>query len=269
MSGKFDYPILLSELDWFYGDKQVLNSVSLNIEKGKFYSIIGPNGSGKTTLLKNISKGLNPAKNSVFIEGIDASSLKYKELAKRVSSVPQSTSINFDFSTFDVVLMGRNPYIGRFMSESEHDLEITKNAMISTNTWQLKDKNINEISGGERQRVIIARALAQETDIMLLDEPVSQLDIHHQIELMDTLVSLKRNRNKTIVAVLHDLNLAAQFSDFLILLKDGAIVSMGEAKDVLTCENIEKTYNLEVVIMKNPINGKPHIFPVKINNWVD
>lgn len=258
-------PVMVKNLNWFFGEKEILHNVSLELERGKFYSIIGPNGSGKTTLLKNMSKLLETEENSVFIENSDITKLKNREIAKRIACVPQNTNIDFNFSVLDVVLMGRSPYLRRFQSESETDVNIVKKAMLSTNTWHLREKGINEISGGERQRVIVARALAQETNIMLLDEPVSQLDIHHQVDLMDTIRSLIDTCGLTVVAVLHDLNIAAQYSDYLILLNGGRIVSQGSPQHVLTEDNLEKVYNLKVYIMNNPVTNKPHIIPVGIN----
>jgi iron complex transport system ATP-binding protein len=190
-------------------------------------------------------------------------SFKSKDFAKKLSSVPQNTNIDFDFSVMDIVLMGRTPYLKRFESEKENDIKIVKEAMEMTNTWDLKDKSINELSGGERQRVIIARALSQESEIMLLDEPISNLDIQHQIEILDTIKYL--NRNVTIIAVLHDLNLAAQYSDSLILLKDGKVLSHGAVEEVLTEKNIRDAYNIDAYIMKNPVTGKPHIIPISKN----
>lgn len=252
--------ITVKNLNFKYGEKSILENINFNIQKNKFYSILGPNGSGKTTLLKNINKSLEQIKNTIFIENEDLYFIKNKDLAKKISWVPQNTSIDFDFSVMDIVLMGRNPYISRFSSESHEDLTIVEESMKITNTWNLKDKNIRELSGGERQRVIIARALAQKTDILLLDEPTSNLDIHHQIELLDTIKFV--NSNMTIVAVLHDLNLASQYSDYLILLKDGKIISIGTPEQVLTKHNIQLAYDIDVNIIKDPITLRPHIIPI-------
>lgn len=263
MDRKGSIPILVKNLCWSYGEKEVFRDISMNIERNSFYSIIGPNGSGKSTLLKNILKILKPKNGTVYIEDTDLTRLKSREIAKRMSSVPQNTHLDFEFSVLDVVLMGRSPYLRRFQSESMKDVEISKKAMLATNTWELKEKSINEISGGERQRVIVARALAQEADIMLLDEPVSQLDIHHQLELMDTLRTLVDKSGLTVIAVLHDLNLAAQYSDQIILLNEGRIISQGTPEQVLTEVNIETAYNMKVHIMSNPVTGKPHIIPIR------
>ncbi|PRR78254.1 putative siderophore transport system ATP-binding protein YusV [Clostridium liquoris] len=263
MSKNCSYSINIENLNCSYGDKVILNNININFEKNKFHSIIGPNGSGKTTLLKNILRVLPVENKCIYIDSKDVNSFKSKDFAKKLSSVPQNTNIDFDFSVMDIVLMGRTPYLKRFESEKENDIKIVKEAMEMTNTWDLKDKSINELSGGERQRVIIARALSQESEIMLLDEPISNLDIQHQIEILDTIKYL--NRNVTIIAVLHDLNLAAQYSDSLILLKDGKVLSHGAVEEVLTEKNIRDAYNIDAYIMKNPVTGKPHIIPISKN----
>ncbi|MCY6369643.1 ABC transporter ATP-binding protein [Clostridium ganghwense] len=260
MKKKYSVPIIIKDLKWNYGDRNVLKNINLEFERNKFYTIIGPNGSGKTTLLKNISKILFPKKECVYINEIDLITMKNKTLAQNISYVPQNTMIDFEFSVMDVVLMGRNPYMGRFQSEREEDIEIAKKAMQMTNTWKLREKNINELSGGERQRVIVARALTQDTDIIILDEPISNLDIHHQIELLDTVKFLKKDI--TVIAVLHDLNLAAKYSDYLILTNNGEIVQKGSPREVLTKENIEKVYSIKVNMIEDPVTGSPHIIPM-------
>lgn len=254
--------LYVNNLDWSYGKRQILNKICLSIDKAGFYSIIGPNGSGKTTLLKNISRALEPRQESIYVESKDITKYKRREISKLISYVPQNTNIDFDFTAMDIVLMGRSPYFKRFEVEKEEDLQIAEEAMKSTNIWHLRDKNINEISGGERQRVIIARALAQQTKIMLLDEPVSQLDIHHQIELMETIKDLIIKRGIIVIAVLHDLNLAAQYSDMIILLKEGRILSYGSPQTVITKENIESVYGIKVFIMPNPLTSRPHVIPL-------
>jgi len=262
MSDILEFPIELEGLFFGYSEKKVLKGISLTIEKNKFYCIIGPNGCGKTTLLKNISKNLEYKLGKVLIENKDLKGFKAKDVAKKLSFVPQNTAIDFDFTALDVVMMGRSPYLRLFQNEGIEDLEIAQKAMGITNTWQLKDMNINEISGGERQRVIVARALAQQTGIMLMDEPISQLDIHHQIDLMDTIKSLVIDSDVTVVAVLHDLNMAAQYSDEIILMENGQIFAKGSPEIVITEENLMKVYGLKASVIKNPITGKPHVLPL-------
>ncbi len=254
--------IKIENLNWNYGSEIVLNDLNLTIEKGKFYTILGPNGSGKTTLAKIITKSLDIPSDKVFLISEDLSKMSNKQTSKRIATVPQNTIIDFDFSVMDIVLMGRAPYIKRFQSESSYDMEIAKNAMKKTNTWQLKDKKIDQISGGERQRVIIARAITQNTEILILDEPISNIDIHHQIQLLDVLKTLNREKNITIITILHDLNLAAQYSDEIILLSKGEIMAKGNPQEVLTKEIINEVYNIKVDMVINPSTGKPYIIPV-------
>ena len=245
----------------FSFEHEVLKDININIERGKFYTILGPNGSGKTTLLRILSKSLQMEKGDIFLDGINVAQIKPTLLAKKMAVVPQSTEIEFDFSVQDIVLMGRTPHITRFSSESEKDIKIAINAMKCTNTLQLKNKSINKLSGGEKQRVVVARAIAQDTEIILLDEPISHLDIHHQIEIMNQLRQLNKNKNITIVAVLHDLNIAAAYADHMILMHDGGVYSEGTPVEVLTEDIIKQVYGLEVYITKNPKTGKTFIMP--------
>lgn len=260
MSIENNNTIILNNLSFGYNKKNILKDINMSFERNKFYSILGPNGSGKTTLLKNILKALPANDKTVYIDSLDINTYKNKDLAKKVSSVPQNTNLEFDFTSFDVVLMGRSPHLKRFERESKKDYEIVKEAMVITNTWYLKDKYINQLSGGERQKVIVARALAQESTIILLDEPISNLDIQNQIDIMDTLKFL--NREVTIISVLHDLNLAAQYSNCILLLKNGEIFSKGSPENVLTKDNLKYVYDINTYIIKDPITGKPHIIPI-------
>lgn len=256
-----DSVIKIENLDFSFNEK-ILNNINLNIKRGKFYSILGPNGSGKTTLLRLISKVLSMDEGKIFIDEKDLNRINTKELAKKLSVVPQNTNIEFDFPVKDIVLMGRAPYISRFSSETKEDKEICKEAMKITGTWELRDKSINALSGGERQRVIVARSIAQSTDIILLDEPISHLDIRHQVDILNEIKSMNKSRNVTIVAVLHDLNLAAAYSDELILMKNGTIYNQGTPENIIKEDIIKKVYDLNVCISRNPQTGKPFIMPV-------
>jgi iron complex transport system ATP-binding protein len=253
--------IAINKLCYNYGTAKVLEDINLNIHENKFYGVIGPNGSGKTTLIRNLSRGLFPQKGTIYLDGCDITDTSNRELARRISYVPQNTHIEFEFSVMDIILMGRSPYLKRLQSESKKDIDIVKNAMVITNTWQLRNKNIGEISGGERQRVIIARALSQQAKIMLLDEPVSQLDIHHQIEILRIIKKLTEEKRLTAILSLHDLNLAAQYSDQLILLKKGRVFKQGSPQDVITEENIKEAYGIKIRVIEDFTTGKPHIIP--------
>lgn len=265
------YAVEVESLKFSYNEKKILNNVTFSVEKGEFVSIIGPNGSGKSTLLKNIASNLKPDKGCIKIDGRDLKLFKSKELAKKMALVPQDTNISFDFQVFDIVLMGRSPYLSRFEREKEYDYEVTTQALKLTDTFYLRDRNINEISGGERQRVIIARALAQEPEIILLDEPTSHLDINHQIEILNLLHKLNREKGMTILIVIHDINLAARYSNKMMLLNDGEILSIGKPEDVVTQRNMEKAYNMDIIVNENPYTNSPYIIPIshrKKNNKV-
>jgi iron complex transport system ATP-binding protein len=252
--------IKIKDLSFSYGQNKILRELSLEIESNKFYSIIGPNGSGKTTLLKNMSGILSGNKQSVFIKDKPIEKYKTKELAKMIACVHQNVYMDVEFTAEEIVLMGRAPYKGRFVEDDIEDHELTQRAMEQTGTWIYRDKPINTLSGGEQQRVIAARAIAQNSEIILLDEPISHMDIQHQVGLLSIMKALKHE--VTIVAVLHDLNLAALFSDFIILMNNGRILEVGKPKEVLTKENIKKVYNMEVELIDDPINGVPHVIPI-------
>ncbi|MBU3213740.1 heme ABC transporter ATP-binding protein [Clostridium estertheticum] len=243
----------------FSFEQEVLRDINIKFESGKFYTILGPNGSGKTTLLRLLAKSLHSDKGKIIINEKELTQIKSRVLAKEMAVVLQSTEIEFDFSVQDIVLMGRTPHISRFSSESEKDMEIAMKAMKATNTWELRNKSINTLSGGERQRVVVARAIAQETGIILLDEPISHLDIHHQIEIMDQLKQLNLNKKITIIAVLHDLNIAAAYCDHMILMHDCGVYKEGIPEEVLTQDILKQVYGLEVYITKNPRTGKTFI----------
>ncbi|MCG4586285.1 ABC transporter ATP-binding protein, partial [Anaerosalibacter bizertensis] len=198
-----NYALEVENLNFAYRKQLVLKDISFFIEKGQFISIIGPNGSGKSTLLKNLSNLYNPESGFIKVYGKDIKKYRTKELAKNISLVPQDTTISYDFTVFDIVMMGRFPYLDRFKKENEKDFKIVAEALKKTNTFHLRNRNINEISGGERQRVIIARALAQESEIIFLDEPTSHLDINHQIDLLNLLKQLNEEKGTTIILVIH------------------------------------------------------------------
>ncbi|KPU27723.1 ABC transporter [Caloranaerobacter sp. TR13] len=252
----------LKNIYFSYGYEDVLEDISLIIEEGKFISILGPNGSGKTTLLKNMCKLLNPLDGKILVDDKDLNKIAFKELAKTMAAVHQDSSVNFEFTVYDIVMMGRYPYQKRFRPESERDINIVKRAMKNTETWTLKEKSIHEISGGERQRVIIARALAQEPKILLLDEPISQLDIKHQINILNLCKKLNREEKITIITTLHDINLAARYSDYILLMNKGKIKAFGLPESVLTKENIQDVYGIEVKLIKLNEYKVPYIVPL-------
>ncbi len=245
-----------------YGSVKVLDDVSLSAKEGDFVGILGPNGSGKTTLLKSISRILKPHRGAILLDKADIYTLKSVDVAKQLAVVPQDSSVGFSFASLDVVLMGRNPHMTRFQMESGKDLAIAKKVMLLTNTWQFADRPINELSGGERQRVIIARALAQEPRILLLDEPLTHLDIVNQLEVMDLVKELCVKEKLVVLAVFHDLNLAARYCTSAVLLKKGKIVAAGSIADVLTSENIKSVFNVDAIVQRHLVTNSVFVIPL-------
>ena len=254
--------LTIDGIDCSYGSVKVLEDIQFAVESGEFLGILGPNGSGKTTLLRSISRVLKPQKGTIFIGDADIYKLKTLEVAKQLAVVPQDTPITFDFTALEVVLMGRNPHIPRFKMESREDLAIAKNSMKMTGIWNLAERPVTELSGGEKQRVIIARALTQEPKILLLDEPTTHLDICNQLEIMDLLKQLCKTKKMLIIAVFHDFNLAARYCDSLILLKEGKIVAVGESNKTLTSENVKRVFHVDTIVKKHPVTGSLHVIPI-------
>jgi iron complex transport system ATP-binding protein len=249
----------IRDLSAGYGHMHVLEHISLKASEGEVVGIIGPNGSGKTTLLKTITKVLEPISGTVLIDGTNVNKMQSKEIAKKVAVVSQVISINFEFTVEDIVLMGRTPYIKG--SETVEDINIVMDAMEKTNTLFLKDRLITQLSGGELQRVIIARAFAQNPKILLLDEPTSHLDITNQIDILNLVKNASR-KGMVVVAVIHDLNLAAYYCDKICLLQDGELISTGTPEQVLTSSNIERAFNIAVKVIPNEITNSLYVIPV-------
>lgn len=249
----------INDISGGYETIPVIKEVSFHIQKGDFLGIIGPNGSGKSTLLRLMSRALLPYSGEIFLEGIDIKKIALKEFCRSIAFVPQDTLINFSFSVEEIVLMGRIPHLKRLQAESKRDFAAANKALTLTDTLGLKQRPINELSAGERQRAIIAKALAQEPVLLILDEPTSHLDIGHQVQIMNLLKRLNREDGLTIVIVLHDLNLASEYCRNLILLNEGRIFKQGAPEEVLTYQNIEEVYKTVVVVNKNPISNKPFV----------
>ena len=245
-----------------YGSATVLEDVSLSVKEGDFVGIIGPNGSGKTTLLKSISRVLKPHKGTILLDKDDIYSLTGSEVAKQLAVVPQDSVIGFSFLALDVVLMGRNPHMSRFQMESTKDLSIARRVMELTNTWHLAERPINELSGGERQRVIIARALAQEPKVLLLDEPMTHLDIINQLEIMDLVKDLCSKQGLIVLAVFHDLNMAARYCNLCVLLKGGKVFSTGRLDDVLTSDNIKTVFRVDAIVQRHLVTNSLYVIPM-------
>ena len=253
--------LTIKNLSFAYDGSNVLNNIDLGVESGSFVSIIGPNGSGKSTLINLISKILKNYKAEIIVNNENIEKLDSREIAKLVAVVPQYSNTGFDFLVGDLILMGRFPYISRFGREKKQDFDVVRDVMDKTKTFELSKKRFNELSGGEKQRVIIAQALAQDTPIILLDEPTSHLDINFQIEIMDLFYRLNTDEKKTIIGVFHDINLAANYSKKAVLLKNGMVAGYGEINDIITRENIKKVFNSDIFVGKNPFTGKLYISP--------
>lgn len=244
----YTVPLEVCDLHFSYDKKEVLKGVSGTFYPGTFYGIAGPNGSGKTTWLKLMAGLFDSEQANVSLFNQDTKKMNRIDMAKRLSFVPQMFNIPYAFSVKDVVMMGRYPYLKRMANPLKEDHAIVDQTLIETNLDQLKDRNVNELSGGELQRVIIARAIAQDTDIILLDEPISHLDIYYQHEIITLLKKLCREKDKTIIAVLHELNITVNHCDHILLLKDGNVIEQGEPRVVLTEEVIKTVYDLEVTL---------------------
>lgn len=252
----------IKEVDAYYGLVKVLTSVDFNAAQGELIGVIGPNGSGKTTLLRAISRILRPKVGTILLDDRDILKMKDREFSRNFAVVPQDTAVNFDFSALDVVLMGRNPHLGRLELETDKDMSIAKRSMELTNCWHLSERPITELSGGERQLVIIARALTQEPRVLLLDEPTSHLDINYQIEIMELLKRLTTQEGLIVIAVIHDLNLAAQYCDRLALLHKGQIAAAGTQEEVLTAANIKKAFGANVIAKRHALTNLCYVSPV-------
>lgn len=236
-----------------YDSVPALDGVEFSVHPQEFAGILGPNGSGKTTLLRTISRVLQPFAGSVLIDEKDVYSMRPAEVAQRIAVVPQDGSVNYNFTALEIVMMGRNPHIRPYQLEGLRDLAIAREAMELARCSHLASRRINELSGGERRRVLISRALAQEPKVLLLDEPTLNLDINNQIELMRTITHLCKERGIAVLSVFHDFNLAARYSDYLILLNKGRIFSVGTPEEVLTKENLREVFRVNAEISKHPV----------------
>lgn len=245
-----------------YPGREVFHGLTFGLEEGEVLGLIGPNSSGKTTLLKLMDGLLNPRRGKVFLEGKDLRKVPRREVARKIAVVPQEMEAPFSFTAGEIVLMGRAPYMGRFGWEKQRDLKIAREGMALTDIAHLEKRPFAELSQGEKQRVLIARALAQEPRVMLLDEPTSHLDINHQVEINGLIRSLNVEKNLTVMNISHDLNLAAEYSHRIVLLSSGSIYAMGTPSMVITEENIRRVYETMVMVEKNPVSGAPRVTPL-------
>jgi len=242
-----------------YRDDWVIRDIDLSIDEGETVAVIGPNGSGKSTLLKILSGILVPQKGQVMLSGIELARLSRREISRRIALVSQDGGGAFPFSVRDVVLMGRAPYLSGFALEKQGDFERAEWAMRVTDLNGLQDRLMMELSGGERQRTLIARALAQDTELLLLDEPTAYLDIGHQVAVSSLLRRLNREFHKTIVSVTHDINLASAFFDRVIMMSEGAVYADGTPDEVIQEKKIREVYHTGVLVDTNPVYDRPRV----------
>jgi len=245
-----------------YDERVVINDLSVVIPDDSFTVIVGPNACGKSTLLRSLARILKPAGGAVLLDGEEISGLRSKEVARRLGLLPQSSIAPEGITVSDLVGRGRYPHQSLLRQWSEQDAQIVERAMRVTNVTSLADRMVDELSGGQRQRVWIAMVLAQETPLLLLDEPTTFLDIAHQIEVMDLLADLHA-AGRTVVAVLHDLNQAARYASHLIAMRDGQIVASGDPGQVLTADLVERVFGLRSRIVPDPVSGTPMVVPLR------
>jgi iron complex transport system ATP-binding protein len=242
-----------------YGRLKAVDNLSLSLSSGNFWGILGPNGCGKSTLLDLLARCRQPESGTIRYRGRDMAGFSKKDMAREIALVPQDYYINFSFTVKEIVLMGRHPYIPRFAVPAKHDLEIVDRVMALLKIDKFKDKYITDLSGGEKQRVIFARALTQDTPVLLLDEATSNMDIQYTLDLLDTVALGVGKQRKTVVAVLHNLNLAAAYCDKLIMMKDGKVVCAGTIDEILTEENLYKVFGIESHIYFDDYSGSKQI----------
>ncbi len=254
-----EYLLEAREVDFSYYDGLVIKSVSLGLKRGDIVGLIGPNGSGKTTLLRILSGFLLPKAGSVCLSGRDLGEMNRRDIARLIAVVPQELEMLFSFSVWEMVMMGRTPHARRLLGAGRRDREVVERVMERVGIQYLAQRPFQELSGGERQKVIVAMALAQEPDILLLDEPTVHLDINHQVEVLELLRRLNRESGLTVLATMHDLNLAALYFDNLVLLNEGEIVSQGTPEEVLQEAHIRWVFEAQVEIQKHPTLGVPHM----------
>ena len=249
----------IKDLSFSYGSTQILKDISMELGSSDVLGIVGPNGAGKSTLLRCIDRILVPQNGTLLLDGREMKQMSSMEIAKKIGYVPQSIANTFPATVFDTVLMGRRPHLGWRSSEEDIDTVLEVLTMLKIKYLAMRD--FNEISGGQQQKVLIARALAQDAEILLLDEPTSNLDIRHQLEVMEILTKLVKKRGLSVMMAIHDLNLASRYSDRIIMLNGGSVRDTGDPASVLTAENIRSVYGVAVIVKHEA--DKPYIIPIR------
>ncbi|MGW4972200.1 ABC transporter ATP-binding protein, partial [Streptomyces albidoflavus] len=257
-----EHSLTAEELTLGYADRTVIDSLDLAVPPGRITVIVGANACGKSTLLRSMSRLLAPRAGRVLLDGRQVHRFPAKELARTMGLLPQSPLAPEGITVSDLVGRGRHPHQGVFSRWSREDDAAVASALEATQTEELAERAVDELSGGQRQRVWIAMALAQQTDLLLLDEPTTFLDVSHQVEVLDLLTDLNAGRGTTIVMVLHDLNLAARYADHLIALADGRLHAQGTPSEVLTEETVRAVFGLDSRIIEDPVSGRPLMLPI-------
>ncbi|QLH75940.1 ATP-binding cassette domain-containing protein [Halosimplex rubrum] len=260
--------IEVEDLSLSYGDLSVLAEVSLSVESGEFVGLVGPNGAGKTTLLGAINGVLEPGSGRVRVGGERVADLSSRAASRLVATVPQDTTVAFDFSVEDIVEMGRTPYHRRFGGDPDAAAAVDR-ALERTETERFRDRSVASLSGGERQRVVLARALAQETPALVLDEPTASLDVNHQVRTLELVADLVDAEGKAALAAIHDLDLAARFCDRLAVLADGELLAVGPPAEVLTAETVGTAFDTDAAVLPNPVTGTPAVTPLPAPGELD
>jgi iron complex transport system ATP-binding protein len=253
--------IRLEEVSFGYGERSILSELSLEVPAGQLLGVIGPNGAGKSTLIRLLLDLLRPSKGRVLIDGRAPKDYDRRAFARKVAAVTQEEVLEFPFSSLEVVLMGRTARISPFAFASPEDLEAARQAMAQTGVWHLQERPLHALSGGERKRVLLARALAQAPELLVLDEPAAALDIHHQIAIFDLLREL-HTRGVTVVVVVHDLNLAAAYCDRLLMLSSKRPAVCGSVEEILTYTRVRETFGIDVYVGVNEVNGARFLIPM-------
>jgi len=249
----------ISQVSFSYLDGLVLHNIDLSIKGGEMVGLLGPNGSGKTTLIKLVSGVLKPTQGEIRLDGSSLSRLSRKSVARSVAVVPQQFHIPFAFTVNEVVMLGRIPFLKPFAEETEVDRQFVASALDLVGISILRERRFDELSGGERQKVILAMALAQQPKLLLLDEPIVHLDIAHQVEILELVKRLNAEQGLTVIAAMHDLNLASLYFERLILLNEGRVVVDGTPSEVLTRDRIREVFSASVTVEPHPATGVPHI----------
>jgi iron complex transport system ATP-binding protein len=249
------------DLTLAYEDRIVVDGLDLEIPDGQVTVIVGPNACGKSTLLRALGRLLKPRRGVVLLDGAELARVSRKQIARTVGVLPQSPTAPDGITVADLVARGRQPHQKWWQQWSEDDERATAEALDRTATADLAERPVDELSGGQRQRAWIAMALAQDTDLLLLDEPTTYLDIAHQVEVLDLIRQLNHERGRTVVAVLHDLNQAARYADHIVAMKAGRVIAQGPPRDVVTAELVREVFGLTSVVVPDPVTGGPLVVP--------